>query len=86
MTKQISLVVDYYDCQYDVEAIIEYHEEENYGADADGNRGGYRSFMDRIDVIEVREAGEIIETWAALIAAIECEIIDNFNDYIQIGD
>lgn len=37
--------------EIDVDGYVEYHEETNYGADADGNRGEKRIFVD--DVIKI---------------------------------
>ncbi len=53
---------------------VEHHSEEDYGADADGRRGSFKTFIDDVEILEIHASlGEKITTASKLLEDKICE-------------
>jgi hypothetical protein len=59
-----------------------YHVDGNYGADADGNNGEARLFIDDVRVIEVRDEKKNIITWQALPIELKEKILKSVDEHL----
>lgn len=59
MKKIIKKSFQFNDESYLAECDVEFHTDDNYGADADGNRGVFRLFIDEVTVLSIENEDNI---------------------------
>lgn len=66
----IRFKVEFEECNYIADADVHWHADYNYGADADGNRGIYKRFIDDVTINSVEGENGRIAPSDALIELI----------------
>ena len=83
MTQTKTINVEYGDSEYQAEVEISFYDDDNYGSDADGNRGATRTLYKGCDILDVSEDGRDVEVWPELKAAIESDVAERFLELIN---